>query len=86
MSIGPVIPEILDFDYSKLITSNPAKHSLFRWTRNARSYRSNTGIFAPLVLWRCTVGVQSVTYRYREFPVQGIFHFFVGIGTGIGKK
>ena len=39
--------------------------------------------------------VQSVTYRYREFPVPGIFHFFGGIdknwyrkkslGTGIGK-
>ena len=28
---------------------------------------------------------QSVTYRYREFPVPGFFHFFVGIGTGIGK-
>ena len=28
---------------------------------------------------------QSVTYRYREFPVPGIFHFFGGIGTGIGK-
>ena len=28
---------------------------------------------------------QSVTYRYREFPVPGIFHFFCGIGTGIGK-
>ena len=29
---------------------------------------------------------QSVTYRYREFPVPGIFHFFGGIGTGIGKN
>ena len=29
---------------------------------------------------------QSVTYRYREFPVPGIFHCFGGIGTGIGKK
>ena len=29
---------------------------------------------------------QSVTYRYREFPVPGIFHLFGGIGTGIGKK
>ena len=28
---------------------------------------------------------QSVTYRYREFPVTGIFNFFGGIGTGIGK-
>ena len=28
---------------------------------------------------------QSVTYRYREFPVPGIFHFFGGIGTSIGK-
>ena len=28
---------------------------------------------------------QSVTYRYREFPIPGIFHFFGGIGTGIGK-
>ena len=28
---------------------------------------------------------QSVTYRYREFPVPGIFYFFGGIGTGIGK-
>ena len=28
---------------------------------------------------------QSVTYRYREFPVPGIFIFFGGIGTGIGK-
>ena len=26
---------------------------------------------------------QSVTYRYREFPVPGIFQFFGGIGTGI---
>ena len=30
--------------------------------------------------------MQSVTYRYREFPVPGIFLFFSGIGTGIGKK
>ena len=29
---------------------------------------------------------QSVTYRYREFPVPGIFHLFGGIGTGIGKN
>ena len=29
---------------------------------------------------------QSVTYRYREFPVPGIFFFFGGIGTGIGKN
>merc|ERR1711894_472834 len=29
---------------------------------------------------------QSSTYRYREFPVSGIFHFFGGIGTGIGKN
>ena len=29
---------------------------------------------------------QSVTYRYREFPVPGIFHFFCGIGTGIGTN
>merc|ERR1719500_2699984 len=29
---------------------------------------------------------QRVTYRYREFPVPGIFHFFGGIGTGIGKN
>ena len=27
-----------------------------------------------------------MTYWYREFPVSGIFHFFGGIGTGIGKK
>ena len=27
-----------------------------------------------------------MTYRYREFPVPGIFHFFGGIGTGIGKN
>ena len=26
-----------------------------------------------------------MTYRYREFPVPGIFHIFGGIGTGIGK-
>ena len=41
---------------------------------------------APL---HCTVDItqkQSVTYRYREFPVPGIFHFFGGIGTGIGKN
>ena len=31
-------------------------------------------------------GEQSVTYLYREFPVPGIFHFFGGIGTGIGKN
>ena len=30
--------------------------------------------------------MQSSTYRYREFPVSGIFHFFGGIGTGIGKN
>ena len=29
---------------------------------------------------------QSVTYRYREFPVPGIFIFFGGIGTGIGTN
>ena len=29
---------------------------------------------------------QSVTYRYREFPVPGIFDFFGGTGTGIGKN
>ena len=29
---------------------------------------------------------QSVTYRYREFPVPGIFNFFGGIGTGIGTN
>ena len=29
------------------------------------------------------VVVQSVTYRYQEFPVPGIFHLFGGIGTGI---
>ena len=29
---------------------------------------------------------QSVTYRYREFPVPEICHFFGGIGTGIGKN
>ena len=28
---------------------------------------------------------QSVTYRYREFPVPGIFIFSGGIGTGSGK-
>ena len=27
-----------------------------------------------------------MTYRYREFPVPGIFHFFGGIGTGIGTN
>ena len=27
-----------------------------------------------------------MTYRYREFPVLGIFHSFGGIGTGIGKN
>ena len=26
-----------------------------------------------------------MTFRYREFPVLGIFHFFAGIGTGIVK-
>ena len=35
----------------------------------------------------CTHGVhQSVTYRYREFPVPGMFDFFGGIGTGIGTN
>ena len=29
---------------------------------------------------------QSVTFRYREFPVPGIFHIFGGIGTGIEKN
>ena len=29
---------------------------------------------------------QSVTYRYREFPVPGIFHFFGGIGTNWYRK
>ena len=29
---------------------------------------------------------QSVTYQYREFSVPGIFNFFGGIGTGIGKN
>ena len=29
---------------------------------------------------------QSVTYRYREFPVPGIFIFFGGIGTGLGRN
>ena len=29
---------------------------------------------------------QSVTHRYREFPVPGFFHFFGGIGTGIGTN
>ena len=29
---------------------------------------------------------QSSTYRYRKFPVSGIFHFFGGIGTGIEKN
>ena len=29
---------------------------------------------------------KSVTYRYREFLVPGIFHFFGGIGTGIGTN
>ena len=29
---------------------------------------------------------QSVTYRYREFPVPGFFYFFGGFGTGIGKN
>ena len=27
-----------------------------------------------------------MTYRYREFPVPGIFHFFGGIGTRIGTN
>ena len=27
-----------------------------------------------------------MTYRYREFPVPGIFNFFGGIGTGIGTN
>ena len=27
-----------------------------------------------------------MTYRYREFPVPGIFDFFGGTGTGIGKN
>ena len=32
-------------------------------------------------------GLQSVTYRYREFPVSGIFHFFVVLEKiGTGKK
>ena len=30
--------------------------------------------------------MQSVTYRYREFPVPGIFHSFGDIGTGIGTN
>ena len=29
---------------------------------------------------------QSVTYRYREFPVPGIFSLFCGIGIGIEKN
>ena len=29
---------------------------------------------------------QSVTYRYWEFPVPGIFHIFGGIGTDIGTN
>ena len=29
---------------------------------------------------------QSVTYRYREFPVPVFFYFFGGIATGIGKN
>ena len=29
---------------------------------------------------------QSVTYRYRKFPVPGIFNFFGGIGTVIGTN
>ena len=27
-----------------------------------------------------------MTYRYREFPVEGIFHFVGGIGTGIATN
>ena len=41
---------------------------------------SDLGPFLDLTL------KQSSTYRYREFPVSGIFHFFGGIGTGIGKN
>ena len=29
---------------------------------------------------------QSVTYRYREFSVSGIFHFFCGIGKNWYRK
>ena len=29
---------------------------------------------------------QSVTYRYRTFPVPGIYHFFGGIGTDIATN
>ena len=29
---------------------------------------------------------QSVTYRYWEFPVPGIFHFFGAIGTNWYQK
>ena len=47
--------------------------------------------FPPKIGWGWMVCVrvcvwQSVTYRYREFPVPEIFHFFGGIGTGIGKN
>ena len=44
-------------------------------------------VLGKLMHWCVVPGMeQSVTYRYREFPVPGIFHFFSGIGTGIGKK
>ena len=39
-----------------------------------------------LLISLCGHLLQSVTYRYREFPVPGIFHFFGGFGTGIGTN
>ena len=34
----------------------------------------------------CVCFQQSSTYRHREFPVSGIFHFFDGSKTGIRKN
>ena len=39
-----------------------------------------------VTLFESTAYIQSVTYRYREFPVPGIFHLFGGIGKNWYRK
>ena len=48
---------------------------------NRAKYEAEEEVYGPNV-----ASHQSVTYRYREFPVPGILNFVGGIGTGIGKN
>ena len=40
---------------------------------------------SPSFKWSFVAAVQSVTFRFRNFSVSKLFHFFYGIGIGFGN-